>query len=285
MNSWQIGDVKVTRVVEIEAPTRGDFLFSEASKENMKRESDWLFPAFIDETGKLRMGIHTLVVESQGKRIMVDTCIGNDKPRSNPMWNKLKLPFLDDLKRAGYTRESIDCVVCTHLHVDHVGWNTTFEGGKWVPTFPNARYVIGGTEWDFWSKYDDADTRDLMEDSVRPVVAGGVADLVESTHRITNEVWLEPTPGHTPGHHSVRISSRGREAVITGDMMHHPVQCAHPDWDDKFDSDGARAKKTRRAFCEQYADKDVLVFGTHFATPSCGKIVSKGDSFRFIAGT
>jgi glyoxylase-like metal-dependent hydrolase (beta-lactamase superfamily II) len=275
--------VKITRVIEIETPTRGDFLFPEASKENIKKEADWLFPTFTDETGKLKMSIHALVIESEGKRIIVDTCIGNDKPRPNPMWNKLKLPFLEDLKRAGYTRESIDRVVCTHLHVDHVGWNTMLQDGKWVPTFPSARYVIGGIEWDFWSKYDDADTRDLMDDSVRPVVAGGMTDLVDSTYRITSEVWLEPTPGHTPGHHSVCIESRGKEAVITGDMMHHPVQCAHPDWDDKFDSDAAQAKKTRRNFCERYADKDVLVFGTHFATPSCGMIVSKGDSFRFIA--
>lgn len=283
MNTWQIGEVKITRVIEIETPTRGDFLFPEASKENIRREADWLFPTFTDETGKLKMSIHALVIESDGKRIIVDTCIGNDKPRSNPMWNKLKLPFLEDLKHAGYTRESIDRIVCTHLHVDHVGWNTMLKDGKWVPTFPNARYIIGGIEWDFWSKYDDADTRDLVDDSVRPVVAGGMTELVDSTYRITNEVWLEPTPGHTPGHHSVRISSKGKEAVITGDMMHHPVQCAHPDWDDKFDSDAAQAKKTRRTFCERYADKDVLVFGTHFATPSCGKIVSKGGSFRFIA--
>ncbi|MFZ0889768.1 MAG: MBL fold metallo-hydrolase [Candidatus Binataceae bacterium] len=285
MDSWQIGDVKITRIVEIETPTRGDFLFPQASKESIKREADWLFPTFTDETGKLKMSIHALVIESEGKRILVDTCIGNDKLRSNPAWNQLKLPFLKNLARAGDSRESIDRVVCTHLHVDHVGWNTMLAAGKWVPTFPNARYVIGGIEWDFWSKHEDPDTRVLVDDSVRPVVAAGMTDLVESTHRITGEVWLEPSPGHTPGHHSVRISSKGREAVITGDLMHHPIQCAHPEWDDKFDSDGAQAKQTRRAFCERYADRDVLVLGTHFATPSCGKIVSQGASFRFIAAS
>jgi len=281
MNSWQLGDVKITRIIESEAPWPGTFIMPNATPENMKKES-WMLPHFADEKGKLRMSIHALVLESKGKRIMVDTCIGNDKVRSNPAWSNLKLPFLQDLAKAGYTPESIDRVVCTHLHVDHVGWNTRLENGKWVPTFPNARYIIGGTEWDFWSCFDGKDMRDPVEDSVRPVVDAGQADLVDSTHRITDEVWLEPTPGHTPGHHSVRISSKGQEAVITGDLMHHPVQCQYPEWDDSFDSDGAQAKKTRRAFCERYADSRVLVFGTHFATPSAGRIVKHGDAFRFV---
>ena len=283
MNQWKIGDVKITRIIETEAPWPGTFILPNATGDNIKKEAHWLFPIFTDEKGKLRMSIHALVIESKGKRIMVDTCIGNDKIRSNPAWSKLQLPFLNDLKTAGYSPDQIDNVVCTHLHVDHVGWNTKLKDGKWVPTFDNARYIIGGTEWDFWSTFDGADMRDPVEDSVRPIVDIGKADLVESTHRITDEVWLEPTPGHTPGHHSVRISSKGHEAVITGDLMHHPVQCAYPEWDDGFDSDGAAAKKTRRAFCEKYADKDVIVFGTHFATPSCGKIVSHGDAFRFVA--
>jgi glyoxylase-like metal-dependent hydrolase (beta-lactamase superfamily II) len=284
MSQWKIGEVKITRLIESEGAWPGYFLLPDATQENMKKEADWLYPQFIDEKGKLVMSIHALVIESQGKRIIVDTCIGNDKVRSNPMWNKLRLPFLDDLKRAGCPREAIDAVVCTHLHVDHVGWNTTLVDGKWMPTFPNARYLIGGIEWDYWSRFEgSADVRDPVEDSVRPVVEQGRAELVDSTYRITDEVRLEPTPGHTPGHHSVRISSRGQEAVITGDLVHHPVQFAYPEWEDNFDSDGPLARKTRRAFCERYADRDVLVMGTHFGTPSCGKIVSKGDAFRFVA--
>jgi glyoxylase-like metal-dependent hydrolase (beta-lactamase superfamily II) len=283
MSSWKIGGVKITRIVESEAPWKGTWLLPDATPENVTKESDWLLPHFSDQTGRLRMSIHALVIESQGKRIVVDTCIGNDKVRSNPAWSNLQLPFLKDLAEAGYTRESIDRVVCTHLHVDHVGWNTMLKDGKWVPTFPNARYVIGGTEWDYWSRFDGKDMRDPVEDSVRPVIDAGVAELVESTQRITDEVWLEPTPGHTPGHHSVRISSNGQDAVITGDLIHHPIQCRFPKWDDSFDSDLAQAKKTRRAFCDKYADSGVLVFGTHFATPSAGRIVRAGDSFRFLA--
>ena len=283
MNRWQIGDVKISRFVESEGAWPGTWILPNGTPENLRKEAGWLAPNFIDEEGRCRMSIHALVIESQGKRIIVDTCIGNDKLRSNPFWNKLSLPFLDDLKKAGHPREAIEFVVCKHLHVDHVGWNTMLKDGKWVPTFPNARYVIGGVEWDFWSKFDDADTRALVDDSVRPVVDHGMAELVDSTYRITDEVRLEPTPGHTPGHHSVRISSKGHDAVITGDMVHHPVQFAYPEWKDNFDSDGAQAAKTRRAFVERYADRDVLVLGTHFGGTTCGRIVSKGNAFRFAA--
>ena len=156
------------------------------------------------------------------------------------------------------------------------------KDGKWVATFPNAKYVIGGTEWDFFARNEDPFFKDPVEDSVRPVIAEGRADLVDDKHRITDEVWLESTPGHTPGHFSVRISSKGQDAVITGDLMHHPIQCRYPEWDDNFDIDGPQAKKTRRAFCERYADTGVAVIGTHFATPSVGKIIKKDDSFRYV---
>jgi glyoxylase-like metal-dependent hydrolase (beta-lactamase superfamily II) len=153
---------------------------------------------------------------------------------------------------------------------------------KWVPTFPNAKYLVGGTEWDFFSRAVDPFFKDPVEDSVRPVMAEGMTELVDDQYKITDEVWLESTPGHTPGHFAVRISSKGQEAVITGDLMHHPIQCRYPEWDDVFDVDGPQAKKTRRAFCERYADGKTLVIGTHFATPAAGKIVKKDDSFRFI---
>jgi len=282
VSQFKVGEVKISRVVESEGPWDGTWLLPNAIRENVKKESDWLYPAFADEKGKLRMSIHSIVIESQGKKIIVDTCIGNDKVRSNPAWNKLQLPYLEDLARIGYPRESIDRVICTHLHIDHVGWNTMLKDNKWVPTFPNATYVIGATEWDFFARHEDAFFKDPVEDSVRPVIAEGRAELVDDKHRITDEVWLESTPGHTPGHFSVRISSKGEDAVITGDLMHHPIQCRYPEWDDNFDVDGPQAKKTRRAFCERYADTPVAVIGTHFATPSVGKIIKKDDSFRYV---
>jgi glyoxylase-like metal-dependent hydrolase (beta-lactamase superfamily II) len=281
MNRWRIGDVTITRIIEIEAPWDGTFVLPDATLENVKRVG-WLQPHFATADGKVHMSIHALVVESKGRKLIVDTCVGNDKDRKMvPAWHMMNGPFLRDLAAAGQPRESIDRVLCTHLHVDHVGWNTMRVNGKWVPTFPTARYLIGRKEWEHWSVAQDADFRGPVEDSVRPIIDAGLADFVEPDHRITEEVWLESTPGHTPGHVSVRISSRGEDAVITGDLMHHPVQCTNPHWASRFDSDPDQARKTRREFLGRYSDRPVLVFGTHFATPSAGRIVRDGDTWRF----
>lgn len=282
MNQWKIGNVKVTRVIEMEVPWDGTIILPDGTPEALMKDRDWLYPTFIDDAGKIRVSIHAFVIESLGKRVIVDTCVGNDKVRSMPDFSGLRLPFLESLKAAGCDRESIDHVVCTHLHLDHVGWNTMLKDGKWVATFPKAQYLVGGTEWDFFSRAEDPFLKDPVEDSVRPVKAEGMLEFVDDKHKITDEIWLESTPGHTPGHFAVRISSAGQDAVITGDLMHHPIQCRFPEWDDNFDVDGKMAKQTRRAFCERYADSGVLVFGTHFATPSAGKIVRKDDSFRFV---
>jgi glyoxylase-like metal-dependent hydrolase (beta-lactamase superfamily II) len=281
MNVWKIGDVTVTRIVELEVTGGSRFILPDATKE-VVREIDWLHPHFIDADGRLVMSIHALIVESQGRRIMVDTCLGNDKQRAIPGWNMRNGPFLDDIAAAGHPRESVDTVLCTHLHVDHVGWNTMKVDGRWVPTFPNARYLMGRTEYAHWSAEDPAAERDdVFGDSVKPVFDAGLVDLVDSDHRITDEVRLEPTPGHTPGHVSVRITSQGAEALITGDMMHHPCQMARPDWQSTADSDGDAACETRLRVLNQYADAPVLVIGTHFATPTAGHIKRDGKVFRF----
>jgi glyoxylase-like metal-dependent hydrolase (beta-lactamase superfamily II) len=214
--------------------------------------------------------------------MLVDTCVGNDKTRTNPAWNMLATDWLARLAAAGLPPESVDLVLCTHLHVDHVGWNTRLRDGRWVPTFPRARYVFGRREWEHWSRVQEEEYAAIYADSVQPVLDAGRADLVEADHRISEEIRLEPTPGHTPGHVSVHIGSGGREAVITGDLMHHPVQCAEPEWPSNFDVDVAEARATRRAFCARYADRDVTVLGTHFATPTAGRLASQGDTWRFL---
>src|ERR1051326_6082803 len=281
MNRWQIGDVTITRIIETEAPWDGTFVVRDATAENV-RSVPWLVPHFATPDGRVSMSIHALVIESKGLKLVVDTCVGNDKERKLvPAWHKMQKPFLADLAAAGHSRESIDHVLCTHLHVDHVGWNTMLVDGKWLPTFPNERYLIGRAEWEHWSRSEEPDYRQPVEDSVRPVIDAGLADFVEPNHRINDEVWLEPTPGHTPGHVSVRISSKGEDAVITGDLMHHPVQCANPHWASNFDYDPEQARKTRREFLARYSDRPVLVFGTHFATPTAGRIVRDGDTWRF----
>ena len=282
MNAWQIGDVKVTRVIELQVSGGSKFILPDATREAV-REIDWLAPHFAEPDGRLIMSIHALIIEAGDRRIMVDTCLGNDKARAIPGWNMRHGPFLEDIAAAGYPRESIDTVLCTHLHVDHVGWNTMWVDEKWVPTFPNARYLFGRTEWDHWSDENNPQKRgeDIIGDSVKPIVDAGLADLVDSDHKITDEIWLEPTPGHTPGHVSVRISSRGEDALITGDFMHHPCQMARPGWRSAADFDGEWAEKTRNELLKQYADQPVLVIGTHFATPTAGHILRDGDVYRF----
>jgi glyoxylase-like metal-dependent hydrolase (beta-lactamase superfamily II) len=175
----------------------------------------------------------------------------------------------------------VDVVICTHLHVDHVGWNTRLSDGRWVPTFPRARYLFARREWEHWTGEDEEGTKRILADSVAPVLEAGLAHLVEMDHRVADGIWLEPTPGHTPGHVSVRLASDGAEAVITGDLMHHPVQVAEPGWQSSFDTDPTRARETRRAFCARYADRPVAVLGTHFHHPTAGWIVSDRNGWRF----
>jgi glyoxylase-like metal-dependent hydrolase (beta-lactamase superfamily II) len=282
MHTWTIGDVRITRVVERETPTPALFLLPAATPEALERHAAWLRPRFLADGGKIVASVHSLIVESQGRRIIVDTCVGNDKDRpATPFWHRASLPFMHDLTAAGFAPATIDTVVCTHLHTDHVGWNTTWDGARWRPTFPNARYRLVEAEWEYWRR-EAPDNGDPIADSVQPLFDGGLVDLVAPDTRLTDEVWLESTPGHTPGHVSVRIRSRGVEAVITGDLMHHPVQCAEPEWNSRFDVDAAGARATRRAFLERHADAPILVFGTHFATPSAGHIVRDGAAFRFV---
>ena len=276
---WQVGDVRITRIVETLLPTSPRFMFG-VSKEEV-RQIDWLRPHFIDDKGLLTLSIHALVIESRDQRLLVDTCVGNDKTRTLPDWHQRQGPFLQDLASLGFPRETINTVMCTHLHVDHVGWNTMWVESRWIPTFPNANYLFAREEWAYWSHADEDQLGPVMDDSVRPIIDAGLAELVEMTHQVTDEVWLEPTPGHTPGHVSVRIQSQGEEAVITGDMTHHPCQFAHPDWAASVDVDPQQSTETRTKFYAHYADRPVLVIGTHFATPTAGHIRRDGDVYRF----
>jgi len=281
MNSWTIGDVKITRVVEVEATGGTRFILPHATPEVI-RPIDWLIPHFASKEGKLIMSIHALIIETPDRRIIVDTCLGNDKKREIPAWNMLQTTFLEDLETAGYPKESIDTVLCTHLHVDHVGWNTMLVDGKWIPTFSNARYLMGAREWEHWQNTSQLEFGDVIGDSVAPVVEAGLADFVEMDHQICKEVSLFPSPGHTPGHVCVQIRSNGEEAVITGDSMHHPCQIAHPEWSSAADHDPDAARQTREAFLEKYCETDTLIIGTHFATPTAGHLKSRDDNSYWL---
>lgn len=278
---WTIGKVKITKIVEMETVGSTRFILPQASNEAI-RALPWLIPHFATEEGRLKMSVHSLVVETPTHRIVVDTCIGNDKKgRGIPTWNDLKLPFLETLTSAGYAPDSIDTVLCTHLHVDHVGWNTRLVDGQWVPTFAKARYLFGKTEYDYWKAHsDDPAHAAVFGDSVRPVADAGLMDLVASDASICDELTLIPTPGHSPGHMSILIESDGEQGLLTGDVAHHPCQMAHLDWSSTADSDQKQSAATRRELFGRFADTPTLVIGGHF---SAGHIRRDGDAFKFVA--
>jgi glyoxylase-like metal-dependent hydrolase (beta-lactamase superfamily II) len=288
MQQWKVGDVTITKVVELEMVGGLEGIIPAATREALL-PLKWMVPHFMDEEGTPRLSIHALVVETPSKRILVDTCLGNDKARPQiPAWHNLQLPFLEDLKKAGFTRESIDTVVCTHLHIDHVGWNTMLVDGKWVPTFPKARYLMGRREFEYWQSESKAEGAEgfgaiqvaVFGDSVKPVFDAGLVDLVEADHTICDEVRLVPTFGHTPGHVSVRIESKGERALITGDFTHHPCQLSHPDWASGVDFDQKASSATRHRCFSELAGDASLVIGTHWAGPTAGHVVRDGQAYR-----
>jgi glyoxylase-like metal-dependent hydrolase (beta-lactamase superfamily II) len=282
MLTWQVGAVKVTRIVEIEVPIAYDPAnpFLDGATPEALRRHDWLYPNYVNEQDQMLLSIHALLVEAPGLRLVVDTCVGNDKPRHALGGAALSTPFLQHLAEAGWSRDSVDVVICTHLHVDHVGWNTMLADGKWVPTFPKARYLFGKTELAHWKAEGDEEQQEILVDSVKPILDAGLADLVEFDHRISPEIRLIPTTGHTPGHVSVMIESRGQKAVITGDLSHHPCQLAHPDWSSSFDVDRKASSATRARMFAEWADQPILVIGTHYAAPTAGHVTRDGPGFR-----
>ncbi len=278
--SWTIGSIRITSIVEVDQHWKWAWLLPEVTEADIDGV-EWLRPHFVDEKGKLILRIQALVVEVADQRILVDTCVGNDKVRPTPLFDRFQTSFLDDLAGAGYPPDSIDQVICTHLHVDHVGWNTRLVDGSWVPTFPEARYLFGRVEYEHWCENDEPERwGEVMADSIQPVVAAGLVQLVESDHQLVGDsdegVWLEPTPGHTPGHHSVRIASAGGGAVITGDMVHHPIQLPRPELSSSADVDSEAALATRRAAFTRWEAEQLLVIGTHFAGPGAGRLSANG---------
>jgi glyoxylase-like metal-dependent hydrolase (beta-lactamase superfamily II) len=278
---WTVGKVKITKIVELETIGSTRFILPLAGNEEIRR-SPWLIPHFATDEGRLKMSIHSLVVETPSRRIVVDTGLGNDKEGRNvPTWNNRKGPFLETMTAAGFAPDSIDTVLCTHLHVDHVGWNTKLVDGQWVPIFANARYVFGKTEYEYWREYtEEADKVAVFNDSVRPVIEAGKVDLVASDHRLTDEIILIPTPGHSPGHMSILITSDGETGLLTGDVAHHPCQMAHLDWSSTADFDPVQSTVTRRELFSRFADTRTLAIGGHF---NAGHIKRDAGAFKFIA--
>jgi len=282
--SWQIGDVTIRLVRERLAAVDPAGMFPGSNAPDVvAANADWLKPHFVDDNGQFPLSIHCLIVNSQGKTIVVDTCLGNRPIYGFDEMSYIGDQFMTDFRAAGIEPDDVDVVTCTHLHFDHVGWNTILVDGKWVPTFPKASYLFGRIEYEHWDAGNPG-AAVTFGDAVKPVFEAGLATLVETDHRITDEIYLAPTPGHTPGHVSVHIESKGQRAVITGDMMHHPVQLSNGgiDWKMAADVDSPLAAKTRRALRDQLADQPVLLIGTHFAPPTAGHIKRRGSDFAFI---
>lgn len=277
---WKVGAVTITKITELESTGGTRFILPQASPDAI-RGMEWLIPRYATAAGKLRMSIHSYVVEADGRRILVDTGLGNGKQgRHIPVWNNLDTPYLFKLSEAGFAPDTIDTVICTHLHVDHVGWNTRLAGGEWVPTFPKARYLFGRTEYDHWSKLGvGREQRAVFADSVKPVVDAGQSELIAEQYRISESISTFPTPGHSPGHLSMLVRSEGEEAVLLGDVAHHPCQFEHLDWSSSFDSDPEGSAQTRERVFRRFAGTPARIFGGHFDP---GYAVAAGDGFRLL---
>ena len=283
IRTWKVGQVEISRIVEVDGFADDIAMLFQGGTPGLLLQYPWLVPHFATPEGRMILSFQAFVVKADGRRIMVDTCIGAHRQRQFPIFNDLQTSFLEDIAAVGCPAESIDTVLCTHLHFDHTGWNTRLVDGQWVPTFPNARYLIAKGEYDdlLHAVEHGGHYTGHVPDAVQPILDAGLVDFIDYDHQVTPEIRLFPTPGHTAGHCSVHISSEGRDAVITGDLMHHPVQCAEPDREGNFDGDKPLACRTRREFLERYADGHSLVIGSHFSDPTAGRVVRDGASWRF----
>jgi glyoxylase-like metal-dependent hydrolase (beta-lactamase superfamily II) len=284
MREIRIGDVTITSIVERDGPWRKpQDMFPDYDAEVAARHLAAMDPEVFDPaSGRMVITYQTFVVRTPHHTILVDTCTGEDKGFPAPM-DFDKTPWLDGFKAAGLRFEDVDYVFCTHLHIDHCGWNTVLRDGRWVPTFPKAKYVFARKEYEAWEAAEKAgDPRgNVFRMNCRPIVEAGQALLVDDDYTLDDLVSLTPTPGHSPHHCCVNIFSRGQRAVVTGDMMHHALQCREPDWSTVFCTDPRQAAKSRRSFLESVADTDTIILPIHFPSPTAGRIEADGARFHY----
>lgn len=284
---YLLGDATIHQVVEQEAPFFDAFeFFPTLSQEVLEENRSWLQPTYIDAAGRVVLCIQSYLVRTPRHTILIDTCVGNHKPRPRrPFWDKMANDRYErGLAATGLSVRDVDYVMCTHLHVDHVGWNTRLANGRWVPTFPRARYVFAERELEYWTlrQKDDPESCPWITDSVLPIVEAKQAELVASDHELDDLVKLIPTPGHTIDHYSVRVGKPGRDAIITGDMIHSPLQARYPEIGMFSDYDAQQAGQTRRNLFNQVCETSTLMCTAHFPSPSTGRIVGLGAAFDFV---
>jgi glyoxylase-like metal-dependent hydrolase (beta-lactamase superfamily II) len=284
MKPQAIGDIVISKLIEDVHPFDTKTGLPDATPDVFEANREWLAPHLYDfSADTLLLSFHTYIVRTPKHTILVDTCIGNDKERPwSEIWHHRSGPYLDQMIAMDVAPESVDYVMCTHLHADHVGWNTRLLDGRWVPTFPNAKYIFSRRDYDHYAGTDPDDhSHNAFRDSVLPIVEAGQAVMIDDDFSIDDTVTILPTPGHTPGHYCVRLRSQGAEAILTGDLMHFGVQVARPDWSAVFCVDGVASAATRKTFVDTYADSDVLIMPAHFPGPTCGHIVGSGTGTRF----
>jgi glyoxylase-like metal-dependent hydrolase (beta-lactamase superfamily II) len=288
MQTTRIGSFEINRVADYEGPFFAPHeFFPDFDPAVVEEHAALLGPRLLEPaTGKLMFSFHSFVVRTGRHTILIDACIGNDKERpSRPQFHHYRSPFIDDLARIGVKPEEVDYVMCTHLHWDHVGWNTRLVDGSWVPTFPNAKYVIAKREFDHWQDFSlsgvDSPHALAFGDSVLPVVRTKQALLVGDDYALDDGLWFESYPGHTPGNVVIHAKSGGDRGVFIGDVLHHPLQCLKPEWSTFActHADGSRVSRTR--LIETFADSDALVLPAHFPAPTCGHIKGHGNAYRF----
>lgn len=284
---FAVGGVRIDRIVESEMPTLDPLeIYPDATGADIAANLSWLAPRFFDPRSRLLvLAFQGFVLRSRGKTVLVDTCVGDCKPRRRALFDNRRWGWLERLAAAGLAPEDIDVVVCSHFHVDHVGWNTRLVDGRWEPTFPRARYLFAQAEWDYWWSEQGRPGReragDYVQDSVLPVVEAGLVDFIEPDRVITDEVRCLPAPGHTPGLMCVDVRAGGERAVLASDVLHTPLQCRYPAWSTRFCVDPDRSRRTRLALLAEWADSGILVVPAHFPSPSAGYVERDGAAYRF----
>jgi glyoxylase-like metal-dependent hydrolase (beta-lactamase superfamily II) len=291
-----LGRLNIARVYEGDAVIPLSQALPGITAQDLAHLKTWYWDPYladVPEQSGMRISVHSFVLRIDGRNILIDTCCGNDKQRSLPPVHMQQWPYLENLAKAGLTPEDIDVVMCTHLHFDHVGWNTRLKDGTWVPTFPKARYLFGRRDLEFFSQQrHEVFHREAFEDSVAPILDAGLADLVDTDSRIHREIgdgiWLEEASGHSPGNLCVIAECGGPRALFSGDCFHHPVQVVRPDMAFFTDENPAQAIATRQRLFQQHANADTIFFPGHFGGTTAGRVerVDGGPlTFRFLEPT
>jgi len=289
MKQVQLGAMRIDKIWEMDGAMPMAMVLPGVTGADLARLKKWWWSEELSDDparAQFKLSVHSWILRVDGLNILVDGCNGNHKTRSMPFADHLQTDWLERLGRLGLRPEDIDLVMCTHLHADHVGWNTRLVDGRWVPTFPRARYVFSRKDYEHW-KQEDAEPmhREAFVDSVLPVIQSGQADLVESDHVVHREIgdgiWLDDICGHSPGLVAVHAERGGGHAIFSGDCFHHPVQLVRPDLHFFADEDGAEAAHQRRRLLSTHADSGAVFFPGHFGGNSAGCVLSDGEGFRY----